>query len=175
VSSLSPGRALGIPMLLLGSVLIIDGLFIRYARARYTPSKNIGNLTVKDILAIGFAQGLAAFPGVSRSGTTVSAMLLLGTEAKESFRLSFIALVPASIGATLVTLLFSRSQVVGAASTLSFGTIGVAIVVDIIVGLITINWLLKVASSRRITTLVFALGAVAILGGVLGVVTGVGS
>lgn len=175
VSSLSLGRAIGVPMLILGAVLLLDGALISIARSKYTPTKKLEDLTLKDMAIIGFAQGLAAFPGVSRSGVTVSTMLLLETEAKESFRLSFIALIPASIGATTVTLLFSRSEVLGAVSQLSTTTIAVAIPVAIIVGLLTINWLLKAASSRRITALVFALGIIAIAGGLISILAGVGS
>lgn len=175
VSSLSLGRAIGVPMIILGGVLFLDGFLIHIARTRSKPTKTLESLSLKDMATIGFAQGLAAFPGVSRSGVTVSTMLLLDTEAKESFRLSFIALIPASIGASIVTLLFSKSEVLGAINQLSITTVAVAIPVAIVVGLLTINWLLKAASSRRITLLVFGLGVVAIVGGIISIIAGVGA
>lgn len=174
VESITLGRAIGIPMILLGIVLLLDGFFIRYSRSRSTPRKSLEKMTLKELLIIGFAQGLSAFPGVSRSGVTVSTMLVLGTEAKEAFRLSFLALIPASLGATLVALLFSSSSVLGSVNTLSSTSIAVALVISFVVGLGMIRWLLKIASAERITTLVFALGILAIAGGLVGVFFGSG-
>ena len=172
VESLNLGSAVGAPMIILGVVLILDGLFIRYSRSHAMPHKSLQDMKLKELVLIGFAQGLSAFPGVSRSGTTVSAMLVLGTDPKEAFRLSFLALIPASVGATLVTLLFSSSPVVTGTGVLSLPVIAVALVVTFIVGSVMIRWLLKVAAHERITTLVFALGILAILSGVLGIIFG---
>jgi undecaprenyl-diphosphatase len=172
VESLDLGRAVGLPMVALGIILIADGLFIRYSRARKSPSKVLKDLSLKELLLIGFAQGLSAFPGVSRSGTTVSTMLVLGTDAKESFRLSFLALIPASLGATLVTVLFSSTPVVTGSGALSLPVIVVALLVAFLVGSLMIRWLLRVAAAERITTLIFILGALAIASGVLGLIFG---
>jgi undecaprenyl-diphosphatase len=172
VSSLNLGRAIGVPMIVLGSILILDGFLIRVSRSRYTPRLTLQTMSLRDLVAIGFAQGLAAFPGVSRSGVTVSSMLLLGTDGKDAFRLSFLALIPASIGATAVTLLFSRHQIESSIALLSPATVLVAIAVTAVVGLATIRWLLRLASTERISVLVFALGALAIFGGLAGILFG---
>ncbi|MDA4113948.1 MAG: undecaprenyl-diphosphate phosphatase [Thaumarchaeota archaeon] len=172
VSTLNLGNAIGVPMIILGAVLILDGLLITVSRKRYVPRLTLQTMTLKDLIVIGFAQGLAAFPGVSRSGSTVSAMLLLGTDGKTAFRLSFLALIPASIGATLVTLLFSRHEIQSSITLLSPATLVVAVAVTVVVGIATITWLLRVAASERITTLVFTLGVLAIIGGTLGILFG---
>jgi undecaprenyl-diphosphatase len=172
VSSLNLGNAIGVPMVILGSVLILDGLLITISRKRYTPRLTLETMSLRDLVAIGFAQGLAAFPGVSRSGVTVSSMLLLGTDGKTAFRLSFLALIPASLGATAVTLLFSRHEIEGSLNLLSPATVVVAIAVTAVVGLATIRWLLRLASTERITTLVFALGILAIVSGLVGILFG---
>ncbi len=108
VVSLVKGPVIGVPMMILGTVLIIDGITIFFTRRSYVPKKGISELTWKDFVIVGFAQGLAALPGVSRSGMTTSALILLGVKPEEAFRLSFIALIPASLGAIGVTVLFSR-------------------------------------------------------------------
>jgi len=172
VSSLNLGNAIGVPMVILGSVLILDGILITISRKKYTPRLTLETMSLRDLVAIGFAQGLAAFPGVSRSGVTVSSMLLLGTDGKTAFRLSFLALIPASLGATAVTLLFSRHEIESSLNLLSPATVVVAIAVTAVVGLATIRWLLRLASTERITTLVFALGALAIVSGLVGILFG---
>ncbi len=172
VESLNPGSAVGLPMIILGVVLIADGFFIRYSRSRAITHLSLQDMKLRDLLLIGFAQGLSAFPGVSRSGTTVSMMLVLGTDPKEAFRLSFLALIPASVGATLVTLLFSHSTLVTGTGVLSLPVIAIALVVTFVVGSLMIRWLLRVAAQENIVTLVFILGLLAIISGVLGLIFG---
>ena len=53
---------------------------------------------------IGFAQGLAITPGISRSGATISLALLLGSSPKQAARFSFLLSIPAILGAVLLKL-----------------------------------------------------------------------
>ncbi|MDR2176000.1 MAG: undecaprenyl-diphosphate phosphatase [Synergistaceae bacterium] len=59
-------------------------------------------LSLKAALVVGLVQGLAVFPGVSRSGSTIAAALFMGLSAPEAFRLSFLLSVPAVLGAALL-------------------------------------------------------------------------
>lgn len=56
-------------------------------------------------LLVGVVQGLAVLPGVSRSGSTIAAAMLLGLTAREAFRFSFLLSLPAVTGAVLLKLL----------------------------------------------------------------------
>jgi len=174
VSMTVTGSVLGVPMMVLGLILIGDGALIHFARGRQTPKRGLKDLTIRDLVLVGIAQGVAAFPGVSRSGATVSAMLLLGVNPRESFRLSFLALIPASVGATITTILISKVQITLAISVITPPVLAVALVVTVLVGLVLIRVLLRVASNPRIALLVIALGILAILSGVLSFVTGFG-
>ena len=71
-----------------------------------------------------------------------------------------------------MTVLFSNTSLSTSISDLSPTMIIVALVVTFIVGSVMIRWLLRVAAHERITTLVFAVGLLAIMGGVLGIVFG---
>jgi undecaprenyl-diphosphatase len=53
---------------------------------------------------IGVVQGLAVMPGISRSGTTISAGMLLGLKPSEAFRFSFLLSLPAVLGAVVLEL-----------------------------------------------------------------------
>ena len=53
-------------------------------------------------LLVGLAQGLAVLPGVSRSGSTIAAALLLGLRPEAAFRFSFLVSIPAVAGAVLL-------------------------------------------------------------------------
>ena len=55
-------------------------------------------------LAIGFFQGIAVFPGISRSGMTIAACLLCGLNRKFAVKYSFIMSIPAVLGAAVLEL-----------------------------------------------------------------------
>jgi undecaprenyl-diphosphatase len=174
VSDVTSSPVIGIPMIVLGLVLLADAALIKFARNRLAPTKGIEDLTLRDDVLIGLAQGLSAFPGVSRSGTTVSAMLLLGLKPEESFRLSFLALIPASVGAAIVSVLFSHGGLSSVISTVGLPIITVAIVTAMMVSLLLIRVLLRFATSSRITVLIIALGLIAIFSGITSLISGYG-
>lgn len=64
--------------------------------------KTARTATVKDVLLVGLAQGAATIPGLSRSGTTISAGMALGFERNFAVRFSFLLSLPAVLGATLL-------------------------------------------------------------------------
>jgi len=174
VSESYSGPVLGIPMIALGCVLIGDGILITLAKSRYAPKRGLKDLSLKELVILGVVQGVAAFPGVSRSGATVSSMLLLGITPRDSFRLSFLALIPASIGAAGVTLLFSPDQISTAINAAGVPVILVSILVTIFIGITLIRLLLRAAGSQRIALLTVALGVLAIFSGVASLLTGAG-
>ena len=168
------GPVVGIPMILLGCILIGDGVVIVLARGRSNPTKRLGDLSTRDFIIIGIVQGISALPGVSRSGITVSAMLLLGINPRDSFKLSFLALIPASVGAAGTSILFSGVDLGSALSTIGTSVILLAILVSIVIGIVFIRLLLRVAGSQRIALLAFALGILAVSSGIASFVVGQG-
>jgi undecaprenyl-diphosphatase len=166
VLSTSPYN-IGIPMVLLGLVLIATGFYIRYSRTRPRPAIGLEDMKLKNYVIVGIAQGIAALPGVSRSGMTVSTMLLMGVKPEQAFRLSYLAYIPASLGAFFVTLILSRSQVDTAIQAVSPTGILIAIVTAAIIGILIISYLLKFAKTSRIYMIDFALGAMALILGII--------
>lgn len=60
--------------------------------------KNDKSLTVKDAVIVGFAQAFALIPGISRSGSTIVASMLLGMRRETALRYSFLLYIPVSLG-----------------------------------------------------------------------------
>ncbi len=71
--------------------------------SRFFTEKN-KRLTWKIALIIGVAQGIAVFPGISRSGTTIVVALALGIKIEEAARFSFLLSIPAILGAAVLEL-----------------------------------------------------------------------
>jgi undecaprenyl-diphosphatase len=59
-------------------------------------------LTLPIALAVGAAQGVAIVPGISRSGATIAAALILGVAREEAFAFSFLLSLPAVLGAMVI-------------------------------------------------------------------------
>ena len=60
------------------------------------------NSLLKIAIIVGIAQGIAVLPGVSRSGMTIAASLLMGMGLNEAFKFSFMISIPAILGANLL-------------------------------------------------------------------------
>jgi len=164
------GIAIGVPMLVIGFVLLADAALIRFSRKRQEKGKvlrKLENLTIKDYVLIGITQGVSALPGVSRSGITTSAMLLLGVEPGEAFRLSFVAGIFAAAAAFGLTLTVTRSNVAASLAGIGLTGLAVAIVVSTIISLLLIDFLIKVAGKRNIIYLTAGLGTIAMATGLL--------
>ena len=112
--------------------------------------------TVVDALIAGVAQGLAALPGLSRSGLTVAALLGRRVERGEVLVLSYLMSIPASLGAGLFAIVDG-----GAAST--WPALAAA-AVACGVGLATIRALLAFAQRVNLGGFVVAAGAVTLAG-----------
>jgi undecaprenyl-diphosphatase len=158
---------IGIPMVLLGLVLIGIGFYIRYSRTKPRLAVGLEEMKLKNYIMIGIAQGIAALPGVSRSGMTVSTMLLMGVKPEQAFRLSYLAYIPASLGAFFVTLLLSKSQVDTAIRVVEPTGILIAIATSALIGIVVISYLLKFAKTSRIYIIDFVLGAIALVLGII--------
>lgn len=92
-----------------------------------------------DSLFIGFGQALAIFPGISRSGTTISAGLLKGLNEKSAMKFSFLMSIPVIFGAGILELGKNELK-----SNLLWATL-----VAFFVGLATIHFLLKFVSKSE--------------------------
>ena len=162
---------IGIPMIILGIVLLGIGFYIRYSRSTVKVG-GLEQMRIKNYVLVGIAQGIAALPGVSRSGMTVSTMLLMGVRPDQAFRLSYLAYIPASLGAFGVSLLLSRDQVNTAIQTVEPLGIIVAIITAALVGIVVISYLLKFAKRSNIWIIDVLLGIIALSIGIVAAIIG---
>ena len=94
----------GNPRLVSGMLLVTAGILWLTTRPNDS-ARGISNMKVRDALLIGFIQGFAVVPGISRSGSTIACALLLGIERELAARFSFLLSVPAILGALLLQVL----------------------------------------------------------------------
>jgi undecaprenyl-diphosphatase len=82
---------------LIGTTLIVLGLVLLLAERVGRRDRDLTTVGWRDSIAVGFAQALALVPGVSRSGATFTAGLLLGFDRASAARYSFLLSVPAVV------------------------------------------------------------------------------
>lgn len=157
---------IGIPMIVLGLALIGIGLYIRYSRA-LPKIGGLEQMKLRHYIIVGIAQGIAALPGVSRSGMTVSTMLILGVKQDQAFRLSYLAYIPASLGAFGVSILTERHQINTDVAAVTPTGLLVAIIAALLIGLVTISYLLKFAKTKSIWRLDIVIGLIALVLGIV--------
>lgn len=88
--------------LTVAGALIGGGLLILYIERRvYSPRvHSVDDMRYSDALKVGFAQALAMFPGVSRSGATIMGGLVFGLSRKTATEFSFFLAIPTMFAAT---------------------------------------------------------------------------
>ena len=86
--------AIAVMLALAGAIMLLADRLAKHLRG-------MDKLNLKDAIIIGFAQALAIFPGVSRSGATITAGLALGLERPAAARFSFLLSAPIIAGAGL--------------------------------------------------------------------------
>ena len=142
--------AVGLLMLITGAVLI---------KSKSSGTRTRDDVRWPDAILTGISQGLAALPGLSRSGLTVSALLWRGVDRREALTLSFILGIPASIGAGLYAAV--------SADYYASPQAAVALAVSAFTGFATIKALMSVARRLNFGWFVLVLGAGIIAGAIL--------
>lgn len=134
----------------LQQLLVIGITFIVGATLVYTSKagkENTDTITYPMALMMGVAQGLAIFPGLSRSGATISAALLLGLKREKAFKFSFLLSIPAILGDTFVEAYKQQGQI--ALSGIGSTELLVGVAIAMIVGYIAIRIVSKVVATRK--------------------------
>ena len=98
-------ETLGSSPIFVAVMLLVTGCILFFSDRLARGTKTARTATVKDALLVGLAQAFATIPGISRSGSTISAGMLLGFDRKFAVRYSFLLSLPAVLGATLVKVL----------------------------------------------------------------------
>ncbi|MCM8791680.1 MAG: undecaprenyl-diphosphate phosphatase [Candidatus Omnitrophica bacterium] len=82
--------------------LIVNGFFILLASFLCRDFKERSSFRLKEALGFGIVQGLSVIPGISRSGITISYLLLKKFDIESAFKLSFLTGIPAILGAFIL-------------------------------------------------------------------------
>ena len=120
-------------------VSIVMALFLALAERMGPRLKQLGGVTGRDGFVVGLAQSLAVIPGVSRSGSTLTASLFDGWKRADAARFSFLLGIPSISIAGLVEL----KSALGTSSGAGPLPLLVGIFSAAVVSWLAIDWLLR--------------------------------
>lgn len=129
---------------LTATMLIVFALILAYADATSRRERTLDKLTWKHGVLFGLAQAMALIPGVSRSGGTITAGLLMGYTREAAARYSFLLALPAVLAAGFFQLAKSADQPGGAGA----GPTALATLIAFGVGYLVIVAFLRFVSTR---------------------------
>ena len=118
-----------------GCAFIFTAIVLILSDACVKGAKTGKDIKIKDMLVVGFSQVVALFPGVSRSGSTVSAGLFCGLARDTAVAFSFILGIPAILG----TAVLEAKDIIGSGVELDIVPLAVGAVVAAAVGLLAIK------------------------------------
>lgn len=97
-------EGLGDNMYFVGGALLVTGCLLFASDRVRKGRKTERTASLVDVLLVGAAQAVATCPGISRSGTTITAGCFVGFERKFAVRFSFLLSIPAILGANILSL-----------------------------------------------------------------------
>ena len=97
-------EGLGDSLYFVAAALVVTGGLLFFSDRVRKGRKTEKNASLVDVLLVGVAQAIATCPGISRSGTTITAGCFVGFERKFAVRFSFLLSIPAILGANILSL-----------------------------------------------------------------------
>jgi len=146
-------------MLVIGFLYMIMSIML-WLKNRLKPGEGSKDLNpIRDGIFAGIAQGFSALPGISRSGTTILALLMLGYNPATALRLSFLMSIPATLGGALYVEALHRKAVAFIPPTIIFTSMTVALLTSIA----AISILLKASEKLKPQLFTLILAVITIL------------
>ncbi|MDR1559613.1 MAG: undecaprenyl-diphosphate phosphatase [Clostridiales bacterium] len=143
---------------------IITGLLLLYSDSVQNIKKQSKDISLPDAVVIGCVQAFAIAPGISRSGSTITAGLRQGLTRETAARFSFLLSIPAILGASVMTVKDVLESPEGAAGMLAGGAVPLifGFLAAMLSGYLSIRFMLNLINKcklRYFSYYVFALAA----------------
>lgn len=128
---------------------LITGTLLIVADKINTNSREMKNLKYVDAIIIGLTQAVALVPGISRSGTTISASLFRGMTREDAAKFSFLMSIPTALGAIAFRVLrvFTGDILV---TDLNFINLFAGFVAAAISGYLSINFMMRLIKGAKL-------------------------
>ena len=150
-----PVKIISLLFIVTGILLLVCDKFAENKTAVASVAVENKNTTIKlrSAVIVGIVQGLAVFPGISRSGSTISAGLLCGIRRSRIAEFSFILSIPSILGAFILDLVGSRTVPLN----VGLGELAVGFIAALLTGIISLKLLTKLLQKAKLRVFSFYL------------------
>ena len=125
--------------------LFVTGTILYLSQRMTSGQINLKNIGPKESLFMGLGQACAVLPGLSRSGTTIAAGLVMGLDKEFAAKFSFILSIPAILGAFVLQL-----KDIGGAMDANFLPVILGFIAAFVAGYAAIKWMLELIQKRSL-------------------------
>ncbi len=133
----------------IGFFLIFTSAFL-FLSSRMTATTNEKAYKKRDVFFIGCMQALALFPGISRSGSTISAACFRGWTLKQAIQFSFFLSVPTVLGGNILELLKASSKATSTLWTLPFSFYLIGFTASLVMGSLGVRLIFSLANPSKL-------------------------
>ncbi len=130
-------------MVLVGTMLIITSLFLFLSDRNYN---NKAKITYKNSILIGIIQAIAILPGISRSGSTISSAVLMGSKRIKAAEFSFLMVLPLIFGSMLKSLFEIESYT----SNINIIPLITGFISALITGIFACKWMIILVQNSKL-------------------------
>lgn len=150
-----PVKIISLLLIVTGILLLVCDKFAENNTVLASVAVENKNTTIKlrSAVIVGIVQGLAVFPGISRSGSTISAGLLCGIRRSRIAEFSFILSIPSILGAFILDLVGSRTVPLN----VGIGELAVGFIAALLTGIISLKLLTKLLQKAKLKVFSFYL------------------
>ena len=138
--------------------LFVTGTILYLSQRMASGNIDLKNISAKESLFMGLGQACAILPGLSRSGTTIAAGLVIGLDKEFAAKFSFILSIPAILGAFIL-----QAKDIGGAMDANFLPVILGFIAAFIAGYAAIKWMLELIQKRNLDIFAYYCWIVAIV------------
>ena len=136
------GSYLGWGFMISAVFLLVGDMINPKHNQKLLSNNELDSISTKQALIMGVFQGIAVFPGISRSGSTISAGLIIGQNRQTAAKFSFLMSIPIILGAVI----FDIIDIGAVSSDIGLGALTAGFLSALICGLLSVKIMLKIVS-----------------------------
>lgn len=149
-------------MLVIGVALLVTAFLLYYSGKQKRIGKQIEELSKIQMTSSGLLQGFSIIPGISRSGITMSGLLLMSTSKEETVKGSFLMSIPAVLGGFILNLIAIAIEG-GNFFPIEWWQLLIAVAVTAVIGYLTMELFILIARKFNFAIICLVLGIITII------------
>ena len=132
---------------------VITGTLLLITDWRKKTRLGLRQFAIWQAIVVGLAQAAAIMPGISRSGATICAAILIGLHRRWAVEFSFLIAIPAILGATAIQLVKDFAEI--SSGSLPLNSVVTGSVVAALVGILALKLLIKTSRTAKLRFFAF--------------------